>query len=134
MAVSYRIRFTHLILPSLVLYGGVCLAADEVGGLEEITVTAQKVTESLRNVPISISVVKGTQLADQHINDTEDLTRAVPNFSFSSNGNPGSNVLEIRGISSTAGASTVGIYLDDVAITQRTRGNYNVAQDRKSVV
>ena len=128
MFVSFRIRFTRLVLPCLVLNGGFCLAADESGVLEEITVTAQKVTENLRNVPISISVVKGAQLADQHISDTEDLTRAVPNFSFSSNGNPGSNVLEIRGISSTAGASTVGIYLDDVAITQRTRGNYNVAQ------
>ena len=128
MAVSFRIRSTHLVLPCLVLHGGLCLAADEVGGLEEVTVTAQKVTENLRDVPISISVVKGTQLTDQHITDTADITRVVPNFSFSSNGNPGSNVLEMRGISSTAGASTIGIYLDDVAITQRVGGNYNVAQ------
>ena len=111
------------------LYAGVCVAADEAGGgLEEITVTAQKVTENLRNVPISVSVLKATQLADQHIETSEDITRSVPNFSFSSNGNPGSNILEMRGISSTAGASTVGIYLDDVAITQRVGGNYNVAQ------
>ena len=76
MFVSFRIRFTRLVLPCLVLHGGFCLAADESGVLEEITVTAQKVTENLRNVPISISVVKGAQLADQHISDTEDLTRA----------------------------------------------------------
>ena len=104
------------------------MAADESGGLEEVTVTAQKVTENLRAVPISISVLKATQLTGQHIESSEDITRAVPNFSFSSNGNPGSNVLEMRGISSTAGASTVRIYLDDVAITQRTSGNYNVSQ------
>lgn len=96
--------------------------------LEEVVVTAQKTSENLRDVPISISVLGAAQLNERHIEDTEDLTRMVPNFSFNSNGNAGSNSLEIRGISSSAGASTVAIYMDDIAITARSRGNYNVSQ------
>jgi outer membrane receptor protein involved in Fe transport len=88
--------------------------------LSEIVVTAQKVTENLREVPISVSVLDSGELQNQHIADIADLTRAVPNFSFTSNGNPGGAILEMRGISSAAGASPVAIYLDDVSITQRT--------------
>jgi outer membrane receptor protein involved in Fe transport len=99
-------------------------AADNTPALEEITVTAQKTAENLRDVPISVSVIDAGQLQDQHITDLGDLTRVVPNFSFSSNGNPGGSILEMRGISSAAGASPVAIYLDDVSITQRLGGGY----------
>jgi iron complex outermembrane recepter protein len=96
-------------------------------GLEEIIVTAQKTAEKLRDVPISITVITGDQITNQHIQDIGDITRVVPNFSFSTSGNPGGSVLEIRGISSESGASTVGVYLDEVPITQRTGYAY-VAQ------
>src|SRR5882757_5677893 len=99
---------------------GVARAADAPIALSEVVVTAQKVTENLRDVPISVSVVNSEQLRNQHIEDIADLTRAVPNFSFTSNGNPGGSILEMRGISSAAGASPVAIYLDDVSITSRT--------------
>jgi iron complex outermembrane receptor protein len=99
--------------------GSLAWSEEEPNGLAEITVTAQKVTENLRDVPISISVVNSAQLQSQHIVDLSDLSRAAPNFSFSSNGNPGSDLLEMRGISSAAGTSPVAIYLGDVPITQR---------------
>jgi len=96
------------------------LGAESDGTLAEVVVTAQKVTENLKEVPISVSVVNAADLQNQHITDLGDLTRVVPNFSFTSNGNPGGSVLEMRGISSAAGASPVAIYLDDTSITQRT--------------
>jgi iron complex outermembrane recepter protein len=81
--------------------------------LEEITVTAQKRTEDVRKVPLSVSVLSGNDLETQHIDDFGDLTRSIPNLSFSgaSGSGPGLNNIEIRGISSAAGQSTVGIYL-----------------------
>jgi iron complex outermembrane recepter protein len=94
-------------------------ATDGPPTLQEVTVTAQKVTESLQEVPISLSVVDANEIEAQRISSIEDLTRSVPNFSFTSNGNPGGSILEMRGISSAAGASPVAIYLDDVSITQR---------------
>lgn len=89
--------------------------------LEEITVTAQKRTEDVRKVPLSVSVLSGNDLETQHIDDFGDLTRAIPNLSFSgtSGSGPGLNNIEIRGISSAAGQSTVGVYLDDVSLTTR---------------
>ena len=99
--------------------GSAAWSEEEINGLAEVTVTAQKVSENLRNVPISVSVVNSEQMQSQHIVDMSDLSRAAPNFSFSSNGNPGSDLLEMRGISSASGTSPVAIYLGDVPITQR---------------
>ncbi len=104
----------------MILPMSTALAADADNTLAEVVVTAQKVAENIKQVPISVSVVSASELQNQHITDLADLTRAVPNFSFTSNGNPGGSVLEMRGISSSAGASPVAIYLDDTSITERT--------------
>jgi outer membrane receptor protein involved in Fe transport len=90
--------------------------------IEVVKVTAQKRKEDPAKVAMSISAVTGTQLQAEHVKDFTDLTRVVPNISFtaaSGNGGagPGTENIEIRGISSTAGAATVGIYLGDVPLT-----------------
>jgi iron complex outermembrane recepter protein len=87
--------------------------------LEEIVVTASKRPEAEREVPQSISVVEGAQIEAQHIRDYADLANAVPNLSYSNLGGPGLSNLEIRGVSSTIGQSTVSIYVDDAPITLR---------------
>jgi outer membrane receptor protein involved in Fe transport len=89
--------------------------------IETITVTAQKRKEDASKVPLSISVMKGADLEGQHINDVADITRAIPNVSFSGASGSGSGLsnIEIRGVSSSAGSATVGIYMDDVSLTTR---------------
>ena len=87
-----------------------------VNELNDIVVTAQKTAEPLSKVPISIATLSGQALAEQHIVDYADLSRAVPNLSFTSFGGPGQSNVEIRGVSSQAGSATTGIYLDDVPI------------------
>jgi outer membrane receptor protein involved in Fe transport len=99
------------------LTSGSARAADaDSSELEDIVVTAQKTSEPLSKIPISITAVSGATLADEHITDYGDLARAVPNVSFTDFGGPGQSNIEIRGISSQAGSSTTGIYLDDVPI------------------
>lgn len=90
--------------------------------IEVVTVTAQKRKEDPNKVAMSISAVSGAQLQSQHVNDFSDLTRVVPNISFTAatgNGGagPGTSNIEVRGVSSSAGAATVGIYLGDVSLT-----------------
>ena len=90
--------------------------------IEVVRVTAQKRQEDPNKVAMSISAVSGDQLQAQHVSDFTDLTRIVPNISFTAatgNGGagPGTSNIEIRGISSGAGAATVGIYLGDVSVT-----------------
>jgi iron complex outermembrane receptor protein len=87
--------------------------------IEEVTVTAQKRSENVRKVPVSISVLSGKMIKADHIQNFADLTRAVPNLSFSSQAGEGLSTLEIRGIASQAGQATVAIYLDDVSLTTR---------------
>lgn len=93
--------------------------ADTQGTLQEIVVTAQKRAEDLYKVPASISVLSASDIADQHLEQVADLTRSVPNLSFSTQGGEGNQNIELRGISSYAGSSTVAVYLDDVPLTVR---------------
>ncbi|MDE2300874.1 MAG: TonB-dependent receptor, partial [Burkholderiales bacterium] len=51
--------------------------------LNQVVITAQKRKEDVRKVPLSVSVVSGEAIQDNHINDITDLTRSVPNLSFS---------------------------------------------------
>jgi outer membrane receptor protein involved in Fe transport len=96
--------------------------AQETEHIEVVRVTAQKRQEDPNKVAMSISAVSGTQLEAQHVNDFTDLTRVVPNISFTAatgNGGagPGTSNIEVRGISSAAGAATVGVYLGEVPVT-----------------
>ena len=102
--------------------GAVAKSAAQSDQIEVVRVTAQKRQEDPNKVAMSISAVGGAALQAQHVSDFTDLTRVVPNISFtaaSGNGGagPGTSNIEIRGISSTAGAATVGVYLGDTPVT-----------------
>jgi iron complex outermembrane receptor protein len=93
--------------------------ADEDGQLQEIVVTAQKRTQNVKDVPASISQISGDDLNARHIVDYDDLTRAVPSVSFSTDGTEGLSNIEIRGVSSAVGSAVVGVYLDESSITMQ---------------
>ena len=87
--------------------------------IARVIITAQKRKEDIQDVPVSVSVVSAEQLKAAQINTVEDLTRNVPNISFSTQAGPGLGTVEIRGVSSQAGSATVSVYLDDVSLTTR---------------
>ncbi|MGO8854548.1 MAG: TonB-dependent receptor [Steroidobacteraceae bacterium] len=87
------------------------------GQLQEITVTAQKRAEDIKDIPISVSAISGDQLAEHHVADYDDITRTVPGISFQAGPGPGLDNIEIRGVSSSSGSATVGIYIDEVSVT-----------------
>ncbi|KZX60695.1 hypothetical protein A3709_01125 [Halioglobus sp. HI00S01] len=98
-------------VPALALTGN----AMAQGMLEEVIVTAQKRSESLSDVPISVNVVGGEQISNGGITNLNDLADWVPNLSMNQTG-LGTNVT-IRGISSginPAFEQSVGMYVDDV--------------------
>jgi len=90
--------------------------------LEEITVTARKVSENLQETPIAITALSGSELEDRQIFNTNVLDQVVPNLQFGDNaalaGNNHSSQVFIRGIGQTDPTSTVdpgvGLYIDDV--------------------
>ena len=95
-------------------------------GLEEIVVTAQRRTERLMDVPMSIQAFSQQTLDQQGVRSVDDLTRVAPGVTFLRNGmsssgnyNDEDSDISIRGIDSAAGAATTGIYVDDTPIQTR---------------
>jgi len=115
---------------SAILASGGIVHADsaDTGELEEVLVTAQKRTEDLQKVPISIQVLSGEKLEQLQVSSFDDYAKFLPSVSFQSSG-PGQAQLYFRGIASTAGGSALhagpdsatGQYLDETPIT--TIGN-----------
>ena len=50
--------------------------------LQEITVTAQKRTEDIKDIPFSVSAISGAALLEHHVADYDDITRTVSNSQF----------------------------------------------------
>src|SRR3546814_20853716 len=71
----------------------------DAGGvvMDEIIVTAQKRSERLIDVPMSITAASGEQLAKQGITETAQLAKLVPGFTYQQS-NYGNPVFAIRGI------------------------------------
>ncbi|WP_161554162.1 TonB-dependent receptor [Stenotrophobium rhamnosiphilum] len=85
--------------------------------IEEIVVTATKREESLRDIPASISAMKGEDLERSGARGVEDITKLVPGVTFSDDSiNP--SKVTIRGISAgTLSNPTTGVLFGDVSFT-----------------
>lgn len=84
-------------------------------GLEEVIVTAQKRSETIQRVPISIQAVTGARISEQSIGGLEGLSKVVPALQVSSGGL--SEQIFIRGIGSGSNQGfeqSTGIYLDGI--------------------
>lgn len=89
--------------------------------LQQIVVTATKRPEKEQDVPISMTVMQARDIQQNHIVTIADLARNTPDVGFTASGSvggsgPGLGNIEIRGVSSTAGQATTGLYYDDVPI------------------
>lgn len=92
--------------------------ADAVGA-NDIIVTAQKRSESINSVPLSITAVSGSDLQAQGVTDVAGLAKVTPGFNAIDSGF-GTPVYFLRGIgffdSSLAAKPTVTVYTDEVPI------------------
>ncbi|MFI4868633.1 MAG: TonB-dependent receptor [Steroidobacterales bacterium] len=94
-------------------------SAEATGSLKEIVVTATRHEESLSKVPVSVSAYTQEDMDQKGIRDFTDIVRFTPGVSIDQTG---TNAISIRGISSSGGAGTTGIYLDDTPIQMRSLG------------
>jgi iron complex outermembrane recepter protein len=92
-------------------------ASEPTTELAEIVITAQKRSESLQSVPISVSVVQGQALQGQNTNSLQDLGEILPDVHIVNTGTYG-NSLNIRGIGSGNGNTgfdqSVAMFQDDI--------------------
>jgi iron complex outermembrane receptor protein len=86
------------------------------GTLEDIIVTAEKRSESLEKVPLSIVAYSSESLAQLGVQDFSSLAARIPGVTLNSAG-PGRSSYSIRGIASVGGnAPTTGLYVDETPI------------------
>ena len=91
--------------------------AENNTGLEEIVVTAEKRESTVQATPISITALSAADLAQENIENIEDLVGKVPGISLRTAG-PGQTEYEMRGLSSGGGtAATVGFYIDETPLS-----------------
>jgi iron complex outermembrane recepter protein len=72
--------------------------------LEEVVVTAQRRTENIQDVPISIQALTAQTLQQLNISTFDDYITFLPNVTSASNG-PGQNDVFMRGLSAGSQAS-----------------------------
>jgi iron complex outermembrane receptor protein len=87
--------------------------------VEEITVTARKVTENIQDVPIAVSAFTGDQLEQLNAVEVDDIASFTPGFSVRPHpGNQTALTLQMRGqIQSDILATlepSVGVYVDEM--------------------
>jgi iron complex outermembrane recepter protein len=90
--------------------------------IQEITVTAQRRTQNMQDVPIEIQALTGETLTQLNVSTFDDFVKYLPNVTSASNG-PGQSVIFMRGLATstlaTQGSSGIGsfpnvsVYLDD---------------------
>ncbi len=85
-------------------------------GLQEVTVTATRRAENISRVPISVTALTQQSIDERGIKDIIDVARFTPGVNVDTSG---TNNISIRGIASSGGAGTTGIYLDDTPIQMR---------------
>ena len=103
-------------------------APPEAADSHDIVVTATRKEQLLSKVPISISAFSQARADQLGIKSFLDTVKFTPGVSISQSNSGGDNIA-IRGISSNAGASTTGIYIDDTPIQIRQLGlNSNGAE------
>jgi outer membrane receptor protein involved in Fe transport len=132
-----RISFAATLLASASLAVVPASAQDraEPGDSNEIVVTAQKIEQRAKDVPITISAVTGERITQLGVGDLDELSAYIPglNIQEQSANNPG---VVIRGITSDSGSSQQGprvtLYYNGVDIS-RSRGSYQAIYDLERV-
>lgn len=96
--------------------------------LEEVVVTAQKHSQGVNDIGITVNAFSGEQLKEAGVVSAEDVAAFTPGLTVNETAATGVPLYTIRGVGfqdySTAASSTVGLYFDEVAIpyTVMSRG------------
>lgn len=91
-------------------------AAEDPGVIAEIIVTAQKRSESVQDVPASVSAFDEQQLTRTHATQLQDFAAYLPGINVTSAGSPGQTTVTLRGIAPVGPGSVVGTYIDETPL------------------
>ena len=122
---GHRATMLSSVLLASTMLTGVSAAFAQDNTVGEIIVTAQKRSENLQDVPVSIQAIGGEKLDALVISDFNDYVKFLPSVSFQSTA-PGFTSVYMRGVASggdgnhSGSLPSVGIYLDEQPVTTIT--------------
>jgi iron complex outermembrane recepter protein len=121
---------SRLTLAALLVLSVNATAQERASGmLEEVVVTAQKRTESLTDVPISIAVMSSEAIMKTGVRQMREVAEFIPNMSISG-GNDSTTAVRIRGVGANTrniGFDTrAGVYVDGVYMGQSPAQNIDI--------
>ncbi len=142
------IWYKNYVYRSLTALGTVLLSVNSgqaqesvvTSGLQEIVVTAQRRSESIQNVPISITAVGSEMIERSKMEGIEDYFSVTPNVSFQSNGSRDRKEPSIRGISNRLDPygeirpAAFALYIDDFNVVAGTSNPEVLDLDRIEIL
>ena len=107
-----------LIVAGLLLFGDAGANTREPRQNETILVTAQKVEEDSRDVPVSMTVFDSLAIEDRQIESVKDIAPFTPNLMLFDNSGAGNFTTTIRGINSsgTSYSTSAALMIDGIPI------------------
>ena len=119
----------------LALASPALMAQEDTFAIEEVIVTAQKRSQNMQDVPISIQALGGEAIEELNLMNFLDYTKMLPSVAMEYNGATGAgssfSLIYMRGISTggdgqaTTSLPSVGMYLDELPITT-IQGNLDI--------
>ena len=99
----------------------------ETAPTQDIVVTARRIDERLRDVPISITVFNQSTLQDRNIVNAQDLATITPSLSSNANFGSENSAFAIRGFVQDIGTQpSVGVFFADVVAPRGAANNFPV--------
>jgi outer membrane receptor protein involved in Fe transport len=109
-----------ILLSVTVLFSAAAVHAQQ---LDEIVVTARKVTENLQEVPLAITAVGSEEIDRLGVRDLDSLSQQDTSVQFDEGFNPSDTRITIRGLSPTRGRPNAATLIDGIDITSEAVSN-----------
>jgi len=98
--------------------------------LEVISVTSQKRSQRLQDVPASLNAFTENELKDLGITNAVDIANAIPNIELNSAGGNGNQIITIRGVGlndfSLNNTPTTAVHIDEVPLSSNAMTGFSL--------
>ena len=93
--------------------------------LTPIQILGTKETNLFENIPSAKTIITNTEIEAKQIQNIRNLSAVVPNLFVPDYGSKMSNAIYIRGVGSRQSGQTVGVYVDNVPLLDKTNFNFD---------
>ena len=120
---TFSLLVVSLIAAGLASPAGAQDSGSSVSGFDEITVTATRRAESLKDVPAAVVAVDPEEFVFAGLTSVEDVVRYTPGVFFNDGGRRGRGTITARGIPQFGATPVFSTYIDDTPLNSNTPYN-----------